>query len=406
MNDLLSLANAIVQDKAKGVGPSEEQVNQGLVCILTIKEENRKLVAQTEAEKAACANLQSSLQSADLEVLQAELAHLQKEEEMTRSFKVVQESELGLQPEAEFLASHPHARALSAHELMKARLLHEHAQRKALMQMLQDHRTQEQQLARRYQAQHEQMEGLQGKLHLLEQQSKPLHAVLSPVAPLHGCMDKSAYLLPAPLYVVYSQLVSACEALHEPCRASIEGDLAEGEAALRASTSGSWERGLNARDNLHQRQQQQQSISSLTEAEIYQPHPLSVGLDILPSSGGPGHTPESKQPLLRIIFHYLPALRVVTALCQPHSKSDLLAALFPGDDGDGASIEALAQLQKGSFRFSPAQPSRPYMWCQRLAGLDFVSPLPQGDACNGKDRSQQQLVSTVIQRARLLLERE
>eukprot|EP00983_Pelagomonas_calceolata_P125629 1161225-Pelagomonas_calceolata.AAC.8 len=39
-------------------------------------------------------------------------------------------------------------------------------------------------------------------------------------------------------YVVYSQLVSACEALHEPCRASIEGDLAEGEAALRASTSG------------------------------------------------------------------------------------------------------------------------------------------------------------------------
>eukprot|EP00983_Pelagomonas_calceolata_P125628 1161225-Pelagomonas_calceolata.AAC.7 len=39
---------------------------------------------------------------------------------------------------------------------------------------------------------------VQGKLHLLEQQSKPLHAVLSPVAPLHGCMDKSAYLLPAP----------------------------------------------------------------------------------------------------------------------------------------------------------------------------------------------------------------
>ncbi|KAF5839964.1 THO complex, subunit 5 [Dunaliella salina] len=411
MNNLLSVAGAIVQNKAKGVRPSEEHVNQGLVCILSIKEENRKLVVQAEAEKAACAKEQSNLQSADLDVLRAELAHHQKEEEeMTRSLKVVQEGALGLQPEAEFLASHPHAHALNAHELMKARLLHEHGQRKGLVQMLHEHRAEEQQLAKQYQAQHEQLVGLQGKLHLLEQQSRPLQAVLSPVAPLHGCMDKSAYLLPAPLYVVYAQLVSACEALHEPCRASIEGDLTQGEAALRDSTSGSLEKGTSAKDSLrHHRQRQQQSISSLSEAEVYQPHPLSVGLDILPSSGssgGPGgHELESPQPLLRIVFHYLPALRVVTALCQPHSKTDLLAALFPGDDGSGACIEALAQLQGGGFRFSPAHPSRPYMWCQHLAGLDFVSPLPRGDACSGKERSHQQLVSTVVQRIRSLLEK-
>jgi THO complex subunit 5 len=74
-------------------------------------------------------------------------------------------------------------------------------------------------------------------------------------------------------------------------------------------------------------------------------------------------------------------------------------------------IEALAQLQQGTFRFSRTQPSRPYRWCQHLAGLDFVPTLPtlagqlsgpeQDSVLAGLDLyRRQQRVVTVVQRLR------
>jgi len=94
--------------------------------------------------------------------------------------------------------------------------------------------------------------------------------------------------------------------------------------------------------------------------------------------------------------------QIVTAHCDPPSASPLLASIFPGDDGQGSSIESLAQLQGGTFKFNPTSPSRPYVWCQRLAGLAHVSPLPQKEPTSSREERQQQVL-VVIQRARTLI---
>jgi len=51
-------------------------------------------------------------------------------------------------------------------------------------------------------------------------------------------MDRTAHLLPAPLFVIYSQLVAACEALHDPCTASIMGDVEAAGTASQAAITG------------------------------------------------------------------------------------------------------------------------------------------------------------------------
>ncbi len=157
--------------------------------------------------------------------------------------------------------------------------------------------------------------------------------------------------------------------------------------------------------------------------------------------GAPPPVAALKPPivLLTVVLQHLPALRVVTAHCKDPQDAPLLQALFPGDDGAAAPPEALSQLQAGSFRYSAQRAARPYRcvglqllsmghrgraeganhcarpphgaaarqpcgetwqvrpaieaiaarcrawpppwrrrrWCQHLAGLDFVLPLPQ-----------------------------
>ncbi|GFH08356.1 THO complex subunit 5, partial [Haematococcus lacustris] len=100
-------------------------------------------------------------------------------------------------------------------------------------------------------------------------------------------------------------------------------------------------------------------------------HPLRVELKVYATGGVAPPSARPPAALVTVVFEYLPALGVVTAHCPSPEASPLLASLFPGDDGSGLAIEPLAQLQGGTFRFSPSHP-----WCQHLAGLDFVPTLP------------------------------
>lgn len=64
----------------------------------------------------------------------------------------------------------------------------------------------------------------------MENTAKPLKMVLLPsTVPLRASMTHAANLLPTPLYICFSQLVAAREALNLGCTTSIFGNVTDAE---------------------------------------------------------------------------------------------------------------------------------------------------------------------------------
>lgn len=97
-----------------------------------------------------------------------------------------------------------------------------------------------------------------------------------------------------------------------------------------------------------------------------QAHPLSLQLDVYKEATLTASS-ATKPPsvVISVLLQYLPALKVITAHCSNPGDNSLLKGLFPGDDGSGMPLEALAHRQGGAFRYSSSKAERPF----RCAGV-------------------------------------
>ncbi|GIL76124.1 hypothetical protein Vretifemale_5834 [Volvox reticuliferus] len=391
---------------------NQKATTEGLLLLLQLKEESRKLAFRAEDQRDETSKFKIRLEQAHLQLqnLLYEKEYYDKEINECQNFRFKHsDGAIGLVPTEQFQGSaSPEVLARignDSHKLMLERLYDELNQRKAMVSELNDLRKARAATRQEVDKRKRTLDDLQQQLQGLEDTAKPLQTILAPHLSLRG-FARSADLLPLPLYIVYSQLAAVREALGMPIRVAILGSSVEAESFAKSLTLDSVE---VAADGM-----QQASTSGLTmpaagpgpvlepaakqprlspappyatalsataagapsttapasSDDLYKVHPLSVLLEVQRENNG------RLQTIISVKFQFLVNLKLVTAHSEVRDDNVLLGALFPGDDGSATAYESLAQLQGGTFKYDTSRPAKPYRWCQHLAGLDFAPPLP------------------------------
>ncbi|PNH03608.1 THO complex subunit 5, partial [Tetrabaena socialis] len=394
---------------AKGKQELQESTTQGLLLLLQLKEESRKLAFQAEDQREETSKFKTRLEQAHLQLqnLLYEKEYYEKEIHECQNFRFKHpDSAVGLVPSEQFLQSASPDTLESiggdAHKLMLERLRDELAQRKAMVAKLEELRATKAATRQEVDKRKRTLDDLQQQLQGLEETAKPLQTILAPHLSLRG-FARSADLLPLPLYIVYSQLAAVREALGMPIRVAIYGSSVEAESFAKAQT-------VDPADAAGDASQPPSSTATAaaqpaaepaakqpryagpgaaggpstpaqSSEDLYKVHPLSVLLEVQRENNG------RMQTFISVKFQFLVNLKLVTAHSEVRDDNVLLAALFPGDDGSATAYESLAQMQGGTFKYDATRPAKPFRWCQHLAGLDFAPPLPLATQLAGQSEA-------------------
>ncbi|GLC33262.1 hypothetical protein PLESTB_000353300 [Pleodorina starrii] len=386
---------------AKGKIDNQEATTQGLLLLLQLKEDSRKLAFKAEDQREETSKFKTRLEQAHLQLqnLLYEKEYYEKEINECQNFRFKHpDSAIGLVPTEQFLQSaSPEVQNRigdDQHKLMLERLHDELTQRKAMVAKLEDLRKARAATRQEVDKRKRTLDDLQQQLQGLEETAKPLQTILAPHLSLRG-FARSADLLPLPLYIVYSQLAAVREALGMPIRVAILGSSVEAESFAKSQTVDPGEVTADAAQTASGAASEPLAkLARLSPAppyaagqptsaagaapstagssgdDPYKVHPLSVLLEVQRENNG------RLQTIISVKFQFLVNLKLVTAHSEVRDDNMLLAALFPGDDGSATAYESLAQLQGGTFKYDTFRPAKPYRWCQHLAGLDFAPPLP------------------------------
>jgi THO complex subunit 5 len=207
------------------------------ITLLTLREQHKQRCLDTEAlkEQTNTSKTQLDQSSMHLQNLLYEKQHYDKEIQACRNFaSEVSDEQVGLAPLEEFEAAAPeHIRATldgSEHKLMLARLQLEKAQRQQLAADLEVLQQEKAQALQKLQQRKARLEDLKARLVAISEQGKQLQPFLAPPVGLKT-PPSAAAALPTPLYVLYSQLAAAQEALQLPIGLAV-GELGGDRAQL------------------------------------------------------------------------------------------------------------------------------------------------------------------------------
>lgn len=373
-----------------------ELSEKGLLRLLRLRAANKAQALKTEELKEETSKAKCSLEQADLALqnLLYEKSYYEKEIQGCRNFQSAYPDSLvewhGPRSQgwpsgvpARDIPSHAEGSALqpveefwqqcdadlrekaqgSNHELMLQRLTHEMRLRRKMCKELEDLKTSKSSLLQKVSEEEKILKQLQGNLKAMDEAARPLQSVLSGYPAIRNISRTLADLLPVPLYVLYSQLAAAKDALGLPVVVSIVGQQEEAIAFSEHIASESLETADETKFAKKRRLD--------TTDEVYKAHPLTVEVEVFQERAG------NKPPIqLTLRFRYLLNLQLVTACCADPSDDPLLGALFPQDDGNSVPTEALLQLENGTFELDPSQTAKPFIWCQHLAGIDLIPTLP------------------------------
>ncbi|BBN18525.1 THO complex subunit 5 [Marchantia polymorpha subsp. ruderalis] len=237
------------------------------------------------------------------------------------------------------------------------------------------------------------LSSLPGHLKALKKASLPVQQQLGILHTKRVKQHQLAELLPPPLYILYSQLLSQKEAFGENIELEIVGSakdaqmiarqLANREANAAAGNSDESKLEEDAREDEDDSQRRRKRVKKSHDKEtadgmgMYQVHPLTIMLQIFDNEQ---LGTEKANKLLTVCFEYLSRLNVVCAgiegASQVTDSSNLLANLFPNDTGLDLPNQ-VSKLQAGSgFVYDENRLLRPYKWAQHLAGIDFLPETP------------------------------
>ena len=207
----------------------------GLLHLLHVKDGNKKLCYRAEELRGETNQCRTQLEQAHLQLqnLLYEKQYYEKEIRACRSYQsAFSDAQLGLASEEEFWqqASEECKRQASAgpHQLMLQRLAFEMQHRKHTVKEVEQLKSAKLSLIGQVTSQQKVLSDLQNQLKKLEETAQPLQATLAPHLTLKG-FSRTAELLPLPLYIIYSQLVAAKEALGLAINVGISGQVVEAE---------------------------------------------------------------------------------------------------------------------------------------------------------------------------------
>jgi THO complex subunit 5 len=338
----------------------EDLISQGQLLFVDLKELNRELLTDVEADKDKLNKHKEQLNQLHLRLqnFQYEKNHLLREIESCKNYRPKQQID-GLVSEEEFLHSAtpdqlPQDKG-DEHQVMLKRLAFELDQRRKLSDQIAEMTTRKKALIDMNESRANYLKGLQSKLKAIDTASKQLdpHITLS-IKQRFKNADQAQFL-PGPLYILFSHLNAYKESYDLDVEISVEGNIEDARAEYGKVV---------------------EKKKPVNEDEAYTSHPLFVQLSFSKVNA------RTLNPPVTIKFEYLTYLNIVavsvTTTNAALSDKDFLIDLFPQDSGENTPNMANLYLFGGKpFSFDPSKKGRPFWWAQWLSGLQFLRNRPE-----------------------------
>jgi THO complex subunit 5 len=401
-DDIRKLMEQIAELKAKNAGVNSEQILaeitenrvQASLLFVVLKKLNRLEKFRTKMSRDTLNREKQQVDSYHLQLqnLLYEILHLKKEVTKCLQFKSKDE-EIDLVPVEEFYKeapeslSRPDVTQHDTHQLKLARLEWELEQRKQLAVMCQKLQAAKETVAKEIQSKRERLDNLTPRLKSILEVTRPLQDYLGLPLDKIRRQHQAAYHLPKPLYVLYVQADAYREACDPLLTVAVSGDEEEAKSLKQSlddsaapDESDSDQEDCGDRQKRHHRKLSRTDRLEERKKRLLLRHPLTVDITIKLKDGNS----------LLLSFHYLVHLHVVTVktrvtliqavhgvsagdLIAPHN---ILTALFPHDLGlDSPNVANHYQLQSvglEDFASHITELGIPFIWAQRVAGLDFM----------------------------------
>ncbi|XP_034239809.1 THO complex subunit 5 homolog [Thrips palmi] len=411
-NSFRNYMEEIAALKKKGTPEAKAAINvkcsEACLLFVMLRKLNRlnKLRLKHSREELQKVKGQVDSQHLQLQNLLYEVLHLQKEVNKCLQFKS-QDENIDLVPIEEFMRDAPEALKASApskksskehdaHQLQKARLEWELTQRRELAEMCKQMHSQKETVAKDIEKQQQHLDNLAPMLRNILQATKPVEESLGEKVLETRMQHQLAYLLPACLFFLYVQADAQQQASDPLLVVTIDGDEDEARRLKDKSDEGNQEEESDSdqeqevESNEKSKRHHRKRNSKVDRQEerrkrLLAKHPLTVNLTINLKDGSN----------MKLVFSYLLNLGVVTVKCsiqmsqpitglfasQLMTPENILCSLYPGDTGkESPNVANDYQLQNvglGPFSDFISDLGAPYIWAQRVSGLDFISQNPE-----------------------------
>ncbi|XP_063825643.1 THO complex subunit 5 homolog [Ostrinia nubilalis] len=402
----------IAELKNKDTEEAKEKINikrvEASLHLVALKKLNRLEKVRTRAGRDALHKEKQRVDSTHLHLqnLLYEADHLNKEVTKCLQFKSKDE-EIELVPLEDFYkdapaeVSRPEITKSDEHQLQLARLEWELRQRRELSGACSELVASKERVAAAIAAARSRLDALSPHLRDVLKATKPLQECLALRLDEKRDEARLASLLPPPLFLLYANSSAYSDALGaKTVTVAITGDEDEArrleqqnnvDSELVASNDSDSDQENNDEDQREKKKRHHRSskISKEEKAEakkkeIFRRHPLHVQVSVIVQDG----------TALNLIFSHLLNLKIIVVkftvtLSKPVtgvSAADVLNGhcilneLYPSDTGDDSPHPATAYLLKAAgiteeFQYFIPEVGRPYIWAQRMCGLDFMATL-------------------------------
>jgi len=380
---------AIMQLKlSQGGAEAEDEINerriQGSLLFVTLKKLNRleklRVKRCREGTKAAKQNVDKF--NLQLQNLLYEVLHLKKEVTKCINYKSADQdihliSEKDFYQEAPGDTSRPEVTKRDSHLQRLARLEWELSTRKKLGEECQALEIERSRLSVEIGEKEDKLEKLAPQLVTVLDAAKPVQEYLSlPVKESNLEKEPLEKLLPDSLYILYTQAkaYSQCQS-DEMVKVSVEGAEQEAMVWREEQQKKCFYPEEEAKEAVEEEDEEMEVEGvNAKEIKLLKRHPLCVKMEVKTELG------ES----LSCKFHFLLELGILTVETELNVKAggnvdpnNVLADLYQGDTGkESPNPSNQFQLKAGglseNFEEYVARCGRPYMWAQRLGGLEFL----------------------------------
>ncbi|XP_014367181.2 THO complex subunit 5 homolog [Papilio machaon] len=409
--DVRQLFADIAELKTKGTNESKEKINakrvEASLLLVALKKLNRLEKVRTRSGRDALNKEKQRVDSTHLllQNLLYEADHLNKEVTKCLQFKSKDE-EIELVSLEDFYKeapediSRPEITKNDEHQLQLARLEWELRQRRELAGACNELVSSKERVSAAIAAARSRLVALAPHLRDVLKATKPLQECLALRLDEKRDETRAASLLPPPLFLLYAN-ASAYSDVLGPAHVTvgISGDEDEArrldqlntsiENDILVSNDSDSDQDNNDDDQVEKKKRYHRTakISKEEKAEakkkqVLQKHPLNVQVSVKIEDG----------TALNLIFFYLVNLKVVVvkfimsfprpitgvSAADVLNSDSILNELYPGDNGNDSPHPATTYLLNAAgvtehFQNFIPEVGRPYIWAQRMCGLDFMA---------------------------------
>ncbi|XP_028409094.1 THO complex subunit 5 homolog [Dendronephthya gigantea] len=392
--------------KDQGVEKTDPGLNslhmQCLLSFVSLKKCNRSTQIRNKQAREKTQEAKQEVDSLHLQLqnLLYEITHLKKEINKCLQFKS-KDQEIDLVSEEEFCKENgknmDELLTESSHDRMLSRLGWELQERKSLTGKKQNYVAERKMISQEIQTKKEFLNSLEPQLKTILKATSPIQEFLGLRLESKRLQYQTAKYLPRPLYVLFVQSMAYQEACDPHMIVEIIGDVEAAKAVIEdkpgvVDVDFDEKIEKNEEDEPEAEEQPKKRHHRRTTEELcgeekiktaLKEHPLQVQLELICKA-------EEKSVLL---FSYIQSLNIVTVTVsisstQPDnspvfsgrsllSPDSVLTCLFPQDFGDVTPNPAnhfqLSNLGVSDVAFPKLNIGHPYIWVQRICGLDFPS---------------------------------